>query len=111
LKADDISTRTVAPQAAPAAKRRVPGIVRSAAGTFTGGTASWIVMGLLVSGDSWVSPLSAVVVLVAAAAGGILATRLRTRGAAIALGVAVIGCAVFWLAAPRGWWAVAPPPG
>jgi hypothetical protein len=85
-------------------------VARVAAGAFIGGTISWIAMGLLVGGDSWVNPLSAGVVLVAAAAGGTVASRLRSRAGAIALAVAVVGCAAFWLAAPRGWWAVAPPP-
>lgn len=80
-------------------------------GAFDGLTLCWIVGGLAAGGDYFAqgSPLMWVTLVAATAAGGWLGLRVRSRLQRLALALAALGFALFWVAVPDGWWALPPP--
>jgi hypothetical protein len=83
----------------------------SLCGVFTGATACWIVSGVATPGDYFGngSPWLWLALFACGAAGGYAAFKARSKRFRVALSVAALACAIFWLAAPEGWWAKPPP--
>jgi uncharacterized membrane protein len=72
---------------------------------------NWILWGLLTPGDFFGngSPLIYVTAVAAAVAGFIVGFRIKSKAGRKILIFLGIGCLIFWLFAPNGWWAVPPP--
>jgi hypothetical protein len=87
-------------------------LLLAALGAFTVATFCWIAIGLVTPGDFFAngSRLIVIPLVLAAAVGGYVAWRTRSRALRIALIVVSAMCAYFWIAVPSGWWA-SPPPG
>ena len=85
---------------------------RAVVGAFSGATIASVAVAMFTSGDflSVTDPRRLAPIALALAAGAYLAQRARTRRAQIALCVVAALCALYWVAAPSGWWASPPPP-
>jgi len=86
--------------------------VLAAVGAFDGFTLCWIAWGLASRGDYFAqgSPLVWATLAAAAGGGAWLGLRGRSMLPRVALALAALAFALFWLAVPDGWWAVPPPP-
>lgn len=71
----------------------------------------WVFWGLLSHGDYFAQGRTfALVTLIGAAlAGAVVGYKMRRTVPRVVLGALGVASVVFWLAAPRGWWAVPPP--
>ena len=81
-------------------------------GAVTGATLGWVAWGVMTPGDAFGAGglLVGGTVLALGLLGGYVAFKGRSRGVRIGT-IATSGlCAMFWLAAPEGWWAKPPPP-
>src|SRR5258708_30698118 len=80
-------------------------------GAFTGATIGWIDWGIMALGDAFGnSRFVDETILALGILGAYAAFNGRSRSCRIAVTVATVLCATFWLAVPDGWWVKPPPP-
>jgi hypothetical protein len=82
-------------------------------GAFVGLSSTWIACGVATPGDFFASGSSWLIITLGVAAIGIarVASRIRSTVGVMGLTTITLCCAIFWMAAPDGWWASEPPHG
>lgn len=94
------------------AQNRWSPLLASVLGAFSGVTLCWIAWGLMTPGDFFANGaivLLGITLIGAAALGGYLASRIRSRALRVVLLALSSLCVAFWIVAKSGWWASPPP--